>query len=463
VQFSYDSDWTVVERPAKEGTEKFVLTGTRLKRIIQNFAPTLSIEGPDGTTITLALFEPSYPETLKAYADRMKPLFEEDWKKYAVKMAATEPAVCQLHGTNYNGFRYRFTLDRPGDSLSSRLQYFFVLRTPRNKIMFCMQLPEESLDSPAVKLILDSIRLEGEFNPVSLIDYGHVNFENLEESLSVGCSIAQHSSGEDLAVAKAWNHTLTDFIAARQELVKAANDLDTEDIFNIHKIIKNGNRSVLQAQFEERRRIAETHRRALVDWRNKLNTLHKCYENKLHQFNVTEGRCSCELDRMAEGTDESLNCLKAAYDTDLEAANRYIYALNDMEVSFSNNYTKNFEQKLADLDARKLNADRLRREYQSRVAPQPANPAGNRNETISTGAANPGTNRNDTISTAPVGRKVGMILYQPKGAVALIGNNTVMTGDVVDGFKIIAIEKDLVTVQSPAGVKTELRLGDVLK
>ena len=58
---------------------------------------------------------------------------------------------------------------------------------------------------------------------------------------------------------------------------------------------------------------------------------------------------------------------------------------------------------------------------------------------------------------------VKMILYDPKGARALIGNKTVMAGDALAGFKIIAVDKDSITVQSPAGVKKELRLGDVLK
>jgi len=61
------------------------------------------------------------------------------------------------------------------------------------------------------------------------------------------------------------------------------------------------------------------------------------------------------------------------------------------------------------------------------------------------------------------GLNVKMILYDPKGARALIGNKTVMAGDALEGFKIIAINKDSITVQSPAGVKKELRLGDVLK
>ena len=462
VQFSYDSDWRVVERPAKEGTMKFALTGTRLTRIIQNFAPTLNIEGPDGATITLALFEPSYSETLKAYADRMKPLFEADWKDYAVKMDATEPVVGRLHGTNYTGFRFHYTLQPPGDSLSSRFQYFFLLRTPTNKIFFTMRLPEESLDRPDVKLILDSLRLKGEFNPVGLIDYSHVNFEKLEEALSVGCSIAQHASGEDLAVAKAWNHTLIDFITARQPFAKAVNDLETGDLVNVHKIIRTGNQSAQSDQFRERSGIAMAYYWALRDWKIKLNTLHQGYENQLHQFKVDEARCRCELDRMVEGTD-SLNCLRAAYDTDQEVAIHYNYTIGAMADYFSNNDIRNYETKLAELDALKLKAEQLRQEYQSQVAPQTANPAGNRNDPISTGAADPASNRNGTISAVPAGKKVGMILYKPEGAVAVIGNKTVMNGDAVDGFKIIAIQKDSVTVQSPSGVKTALRLGDVLK
>ena len=58
---------------------------------------------------------------------------------------------------------------------------------------------------------------------------------------------------------------------------------------------------------------------------------------------------------------------------------------------------------------------------------------------------------------------VKMIIYKPKDGCALIGNKTVMAGDTLEGFKIMAIDRDSITVQSPAGVKKELRLGYVLK
>jgi hypothetical protein len=63
----------------------------------------------------------------------------------------------------------------------------------------------------------------------------------------------------------------------------------------------------------------------------------------------------------------------------------------------------------------------------------------------------------------PAGLNVKMILYKPQGACALIGNKTVMAGDNVQGFTIVAIGTNSVTVKSPTGVKKELRLGDVLK
>jgi len=63
----------------------------------------------------------------------------------------------------------------------------------------------------------------------------------------------------------------------------------------------------------------------------------------------------------------------------------------------------------------------------------------------------------------PEGPNVKMILYQPNGGSALIGNRTVMAGDLIEGFEIIAIEKDSVVVQSSAGVKRSLRIGDSLR
>ena len=70
---------------------------------------------------------------------------------------------------------------------------------------------------------------------------------------------------------------------------------------------------------------------------------------------------------------------------------------------------------------------------------------------------------NVNTNAAPAGLFVKMIIYNSKNSSAMIGNITVKVGDVIKGFKIVAIEKDLVIVQSPAGVKKSLRMGDDLK
>ena len=70
---------------------------------------------------------------------------------------------------------------------------------------------------------------------------------------------------------------------------------------------------------------------------------------------------------------------------------------------------------------------------------------------------------NVNTNGAPAGLYVKMIIYNSKNTSAMIGNKTVKVGDVINGFKIVAIEKDLVIVQSPAGVKKSLRMGDDLK
>ena len=70
---------------------------------------------------------------------------------------------------------------------------------------------------------------------------------------------------------------------------------------------------------------------------------------------------------------------------------------------------------------------------------------------------------NVNTNGAPAGLYVKMIVYNSKNTSALIGNKTVKVGDVINGFKIVAIEKDSVIVQSPAGVKKLLRMGDDLK
>ena len=70
---------------------------------------------------------------------------------------------------------------------------------------------------------------------------------------------------------------------------------------------------------------------------------------------------------------------------------------------------------------------------------------------------------NANTNGTPAGLYLKMIVYNFKNTSALIGNKTVKVGDVINGFKIVAIEKDSVIVQSPAGVKKLLRMGDDLK
>jgi len=56
-----------------------------------------------------------------------------------------------------------------------------------------------------------------------------------------------------------------------------------------------------------------------------------------------------------------------------------------------------------------------------------------------------------------------LILYTPTRATALIANKTVMAGDVVEGYQVVAIGREWVSVQSPDGVKKRLRIGDSLE
>ena len=70
---------------------------------------------------------------------------------------------------------------------------------------------------------------------------------------------------------------------------------------------------------------------------------------------------------------------------------------------------------------------------------------------------------NVNTNGAPAALYLKMIVYNSKNTSAMIGNITVKVGDVINGFKIVAIEKDSVIVQSPAGVKKSLRMGDDLK
>ena len=460
VLFSYYSDWTVAEKPADPTTVRLVVDGSRLMRIIQTHVPLVTITGPDNTSVDLALFPPSDNETLEAYALRVKSAIEGELRGHTDdKRVTMEQVVSTIHGLKQGGYKLHFTIHLTDGSYSPSSQYFFMLHNRKHKIMIITRGPENHLDNPPIKLILDSIKLEKVTNPPGLIDYRLVNFDKLDESLRVGYSIAQRSSGENLSVAKAWNGTLAEFIAARQEMLKAANALETGDILNVRTLNHNENPRAYSDQFVERRGFANAYWSALDVWKNKLNSLRSCYQKELHQFGVGEGRCLSELDRLTEETGDRINCMQAACAADQEVAHKYNSAVGAMAVYLANKDSKDFEGELAELDALKLKAGRLHEECQPQsVQPQPvAAPGGDSHTTPPAG---------DEISAQrqenPAGSKVSMILYRPKGALAIIGNHTVGVGDTVRGFTIVAIGTNSVTVKSPTGAKKNLGLGDVL-
>jgi hypothetical protein len=179
---------------------------------------------------------------------------------------------------------------------------------------------------------------------------------------------------------------------------------------------------------------------------------------------------------MTEETGDRVNCMQAACAADQEVAHRYNNAVGAMAVYLANKNSKDFERELAELDALKRKAERFHEECQPRSAqPQPvAAPGGDGHTTPSAGdEINPGKgpaqrqenltgNRKGAEPAVSAGSKVSMILYQPKGAVAMIGNHTAGVGDTVQGFTIVAIGTNSVTVKSPTGAKKNLGLGDVL-
>ena len=55
------------------------------------------------------------------------------------------------------------------------------------------------------------------------------------------------------------------------------------------------------------------------------------------------------------------------------------------------------------------------------------------------------------------------IVYRTKGASATINDKYVMAGDSVEGLKVLAIEKEFVTLESPAGEKKVLTMGETAK
>jgi len=468
LQFSYYRDWRLVEHEAVAPVTTFTVRDGEIVPFTRGSAHTIRLEGPEGAIISFAMFDPSNPESLDAYADRVRTGLTRAVGDDLADAGSLEPAACPIHGTNYIGFRYHFNVRASAGPLYSYYQYFYLLRSPMHKVMFSMQLPERYVNSPEVNFILDSIRLENEINPVSPMDYQQVNFENLAESLKAGKAVDQRLSAsgasyEDVAVARAWDKTLEDLIAAKQPFDEARSNFEAADILNIHTVNLSRDPGILENQFVERRGIANAYWNAARDWGGKLGAIQTAYSQNLRALNVADDRCNTELDRLAGDTGDRLTALRAAYGTDQELGLECNYAVSALETFCSNHDTNSLEQQLKAVVALERKAAKLHGEAAS-ASPSTAS--------LLLASLDPATAARDGITTrsagasatrAPVGNKVGMIIYRPNDAVAVIGNRTVGIGDTVDGFRIVAIASDSVTVQSAAGVKTALHLGDVLK
>lgn len=172
IEFSYYRDWRVIEHenqnenaaPKPGGGGGHRKAGSAISLLPSS---AVNIEGPHGAVIAFALFDPSYAKRLYTYADHMRIRFAAAMNDNTTMPDAgpLEPIVGQIHGANYDGFRYHFTAPSSMTSLTSRYQYFYALRTPANNIMLTIQLPEQYIDSPEVQLILDTLKLDGEINP----------------------------------------------------------------------------------------------------------------------------------------------------------------------------------------------------------------------------------------------------------------------------------------------------------
>src|SRR5579862_8016031 len=60
LQFSYYRDWRVEESAPPPPTITLGVREGVLVRVVQNHAPTINVEGPNGAVVTFALFDPSY-------------------------------------------------------------------------------------------------------------------------------------------------------------------------------------------------------------------------------------------------------------------------------------------------------------------------------------------------------------------------------------------------------------------
>ncbi|HEV2330470.1 MAG TPA: hypothetical protein VGY56_16935 [Verrucomicrobiae bacterium] len=161
IQFLYYRDWHVKEHE----NENDAPNSDPPCPVYHLPSSTINLEGPNNAVITFALFDPSDPERLDIFANKMRTRLTSALNQDMTKTGPLEPIALRIHGANYEGLQNHFTVQPSMSSLTSRYEYFFLLRTATNKIMFTMQLPEESIDSPEIQLILDTLKLENQISP----------------------------------------------------------------------------------------------------------------------------------------------------------------------------------------------------------------------------------------------------------------------------------------------------------
>jgi hypothetical protein len=127
-----------------------------------------------------------------------------------------------------------------------------------------------------------------------VIDYGAINFLEIESAREGALKAVGNESGDDALVLQAWADTLGLVIAARQKASDAEKKLIAGDVLSPSGITSNN-------EFVRRRWLANDWARAVHDAEQALQVVPGRFTQQLYQRKVSPERVSIETDRLTKG------------------------------------------------------------------------------------------------------------------------------------------------------------------
>lgn len=175
-----------------------------------------------------------------------------------------------------------------------------------------------------------------------VIDYGAINFLEVEPVREAALQAASNESGEDALVLQAWADTLGLVSAARQKVGDAEKSLIAGDVLGTRGITSN-------QDFVKRRWLANDWAAAVHESEQALQVLTGRFSQKLHQRNVSPERVSVELDCLRKGIPAAaVDAARTIHGAEQAVATQFNYAISALETEWSVARDRNAFQPRAD-------------------------------------------------------------------------------------------------------------------